>query len=424
MAETTRKPAASPSIVRHPLFPTIVALWCGAVLGMASVLVSPELVGRIVVLLGIDKVLPAAAPPLGATMRALLALAMAAVGFMAGFLAARRMVSPRPRWRRIRRVAEADYDEAEDEFDTETDEHHVPLRWLRDEDWQEPAPLAPRPETAQQVPAPAAPAPAPDAPAPDAPPSEFDLAGFERLVEEPASGDRDSDEGARGDSYAASELDEQPAPDFEQPDDAPPEASSAAFDSGAGPYPEEADREPAAEPEAPPAPVEPAPAETVSLPLEPAGPPLAQGNRAAHRLAEAPLDSLSYVELLERLALAIERRRSDPRPPGVQAGAVSPSSAEGETVPTAEDTQAGPSLDEGYSSLLSLTRPDSSTAVASAPPGAGGGSVTIFARSEGRSQDPEAPSERPRAEPSETPDDTERALRSALAALQRMSGAA
>ena len=422
MAETTRKPAASPSIVRHPLFPTIVALWCGAVLGMASVLVSPELVGRIVVLLGIDKVLPAAAPPLGATMRALLALAMAAVGFLAGFLAARRMVSPRPRWRRIRRVAEADYDDAEDEFDTETDEHHVPLRWLRDEDWQEPAPQAPRPETAKPVPAPVV--PTPDAPASDTPASEFDLAGFERLAEDRVSDERDSGEVAPDDGYVVFELDEQRAPDFDQPVVAPPAPALAAFEDVAGTYPEEADQEPAAEPEAPLAPVEHASAETESLPLEPAGPPLAQGSRAAHRLAEAPLDSLSYVELLERLALAIERRRSDPRPPGVQAAALSPSSTEGETAPTAEDKQAGPSLDEGYSSLLSLTRPESPTSVASVPPAIGGGSVAMFARSEGRPQDPEAPSEHPRAQAGETRDDTERALRSALAALQRMSGAA
>lgn len=100
----------SQSINRHPLFPAIVALWCGALFGVASIIVSPALIEGVVVMLGIDKVIPMAAPPLGATTRILLALLMTGIGAAAGLLIGRRFAAapaePKERRRRTVPVAE------------------------------------------------------------------------------------------------------------------------------------------------------------------------------------------------------------------------------------------------------------------------------------------------------------------------------
>ncbi|MGF7153937.1 hypothetical protein [Novosphingobium gossypii] len=81
-------------ITRHPLFPAIVALWFGALAGLGSVIVSSSTIEGIVLALGIDKVIPMAAPPLGTTMRILLALGMTGVGAAVGGLIARRIARP------------------------------------------------------------------------------------------------------------------------------------------------------------------------------------------------------------------------------------------------------------------------------------------------------------------------------------------
>lgn len=83
-------------ISRHPLFPAIVALWCGALFGVAGILVSAGLVESIVTALGIDRVIPMAAPPLGGTMRILLALALTGFGAGVGLLVARRLAAAAP----------------------------------------------------------------------------------------------------------------------------------------------------------------------------------------------------------------------------------------------------------------------------------------------------------------------------------------
>lgn len=101
MAEQERRKAGAEPISRHPLFPAIVALWVGALFGLGSILVSPMTVERIVTALGIDRVVPMAAPPLGTTMRILLALAMTGLGAAIGALVARRLARPKP-------VAQAD----------------------------------------------------------------------------------------------------------------------------------------------------------------------------------------------------------------------------------------------------------------------------------------------------------------------------
>lgn len=94
MADQKRRNAGAEPISRHPLFPAIVALWGGAFFGLASIAVSPALVERLVLATGIDRIVPMAAPPLGTTTRILLALAATTLGAIAGFLVARRFARP------------------------------------------------------------------------------------------------------------------------------------------------------------------------------------------------------------------------------------------------------------------------------------------------------------------------------------------
>jgi len=74
---------------RHPLFPAIIALWFAALLGMGSFAIRNSVLENAVLALGIDRLVPAAAPPLGLTARLLLALGLALVGAVAGFVLAR-----------------------------------------------------------------------------------------------------------------------------------------------------------------------------------------------------------------------------------------------------------------------------------------------------------------------------------------------
>jgi len=78
-------------ISRHPLFPAIVALWFAALFGLGSLMVSPALIERIVSATGLAKLLPMAAPPLGATARILFALALTGLGGLVGLVAGRRV---------------------------------------------------------------------------------------------------------------------------------------------------------------------------------------------------------------------------------------------------------------------------------------------------------------------------------------------
>lgn len=84
------KPAKAP-LATHPAFPFIVAVWFAALLGLGSLVVPVPLIEQISVATGIASIVPAAAPPLGFTARALIALAFTVGGAFAGLLIARQV---------------------------------------------------------------------------------------------------------------------------------------------------------------------------------------------------------------------------------------------------------------------------------------------------------------------------------------------
>lgn len=95
VAKQPRNPRAQTPVTRHPLFPAIVALWFGALFGLGSLAIRPGLIESAVLAIGIDTIVPAAAPPLGVTARILIALALAALGGVLGATVARRLAEPR-----------------------------------------------------------------------------------------------------------------------------------------------------------------------------------------------------------------------------------------------------------------------------------------------------------------------------------------
>ena len=95
VAQQQRKPVKSMPVTSHPLFPAVVALWFGALLGLGSLAVRPTLIESLVLKSHIDLVIPATAPPLGVTARILLALLLAAVGAVIGVVLARRLARPK-----------------------------------------------------------------------------------------------------------------------------------------------------------------------------------------------------------------------------------------------------------------------------------------------------------------------------------------
>ena len=74
------------SISSYPLFPAFVALWFGALLGLSSLAMGALNLERAVAAAQLQLWLPAAAPPLGATARTLIALALTLAGGLFGFV--------------------------------------------------------------------------------------------------------------------------------------------------------------------------------------------------------------------------------------------------------------------------------------------------------------------------------------------------
>ncbi len=109
------KPGPAPvPISRHPLFPAIVALWFGALFGLGSLAIRPSLIEAIVLKFHIDSLISAAAPPLGMTARIVLALALAVIGGATGAKIARWIARPKLEQRQRKRAAFAKGDEARD----------------------------------------------------------------------------------------------------------------------------------------------------------------------------------------------------------------------------------------------------------------------------------------------------------------------
>lgn len=95
MERSGRKGGSRPPVSAHPAFPAIVALWFAALLGLGSLIMPVALVERVVGATGLAAVFPAAAPPLGFTARAAIALVATLGGAMLGLWAARRVAAPR-----------------------------------------------------------------------------------------------------------------------------------------------------------------------------------------------------------------------------------------------------------------------------------------------------------------------------------------
>ncbi|MDP3674624.1 MAG: hypothetical protein Q8R44_05965 [Novosphingobium sp.] len=102
------------SIVCHPWFPKVIGLWFAALFGLCSLALAPDTLERIVTALGIDRIVPAAAPPLGQTARLLLAMGMAGVGEIVGLvIGARLAAAQRPQSVRQRESKASEQDDGD-----------------------------------------------------------------------------------------------------------------------------------------------------------------------------------------------------------------------------------------------------------------------------------------------------------------------
>lgn len=105
LAKQNRSAPKGKPITSHQLFPAIIALWFGALLGLGSLAIRPGLIESLVISAHIDSIIPAAAPPLGLTARILLALTLAALGALLGAAIGRRIARPKVEVRQRRRGA-------------------------------------------------------------------------------------------------------------------------------------------------------------------------------------------------------------------------------------------------------------------------------------------------------------------------------
>jgi hypothetical protein len=82
-----------PPLSEHPAFPALVAAWFAALLGFGTFILPAALIETAVGATGIAAIFPPAAPPLGMTARALIALCAALAGGAAGLYIARRVAA-------------------------------------------------------------------------------------------------------------------------------------------------------------------------------------------------------------------------------------------------------------------------------------------------------------------------------------------
>lgn len=86
--------SAQQPVTAHRLFPALVALWLAALLGLGSFAVPASLIEDVLVAAHVSAVVPSASPPIGLTARLLIAMVMALAGIVGGVLIALRL---RPR---------------------------------------------------------------------------------------------------------------------------------------------------------------------------------------------------------------------------------------------------------------------------------------------------------------------------------------
>lgn len=118
----TLKNRKNVSVSSHPLFPAMVCLWFAAAFGLGTVAIRPALLESVVLALQIDMLVPAAAPPLGITARIILALGMFVIGAVIGLLLALRLARPKSDHitrRAARATAMRDYAERDDDGDND-----------------------------------------------------------------------------------------------------------------------------------------------------------------------------------------------------------------------------------------------------------------------------------------------------------------
>ena len=368
-------------IAAHPLFPTTVALWLGAIFTLLGLAIRPVLMERAVLALGIDRVLPMAAPPLGTTARVLILLALAALGCTIGFFVARRLAPgvhealhqtatdlPEPSLLTQRGPAEQiDTESAEDEQAEHDARRRRQLAILPDDGPVE-APAQPAAPQILKV-------------------ADLGLASFDQAFEpEPF---------VRSTAWTDETLSVEPG--FSS---LPPEAEE-----------DELPLDLALEVKTDSAPQD-APASGAAGAAEEE-----RRATAAERIAASPLDELSHVELLERLALALERRRADPQ------GAPDAGPEDREAA-----ARAAAKVAEGYAALLARSATDRPSADGLPAGGKPATASVVALRSigsagfGGTAARPRRPFDGPTA-PAEA-QDTDAALRDALKTLQRLSGAA
>lgn len=296
------------------------ALWFAALFGLSSLAIRTSLFEAMVMASGIDRIVPAAAPPLGHAARLLLALAFALVGAALGWVVAR-AIAGLP-------------DEAEAEA------HPVAEPVWQPEPYAPPATpveAAAAPDTAYQVRARDA---HPDAPArrPILAREELRHAEFAAPIEAaetltPAQAETVTSAPVQSETVPYEPVAHAipPAPPAAVwEDDAP--VLGPARDGSAAPADQAPVLGPAhqgaatvAEPEPPVREAEPLPA----IELPPAAAPVPPVS-AAQRIAGAAPTELSHVELIERLALAMQRREAavatgtpaEPEAPGATAEAL------------------------------------------------------------------------------------------------------
>lgn len=329
-------------ITKHPMFPYVTALWFATFAGLGSFAIAPALLEGPVVALGLPAVLPAATPPLGFTARILLSFPLFIIGAVAGLLAGRALsrdkaAQPR-RTRDFSRAARVDAAEPAPRGEYEPRRPLNPLEDLGEPlDAAEPAdasqrrrPLTVADEDSLAMPFESAPLPGAlpwdnPAAAPFAEPVAFDEFGpaaetapFSAPVHDGADVDADEPSVFAGHAFAdasndplaldqlieqasAATFDATPLVFAESDADEEEAANGVAFMSDAEAEAEDdAAGQVAAQDEA----------VTAFSPFAPQAAPLFQAPvQPVTPIERADLDDLGLVQLVERLALAMSRRR-------------------------------------------------------------------------------------------------------------------